>query len=104
MAQAVTRQLKETLNPGHMTPREMPHDSGSPYDWHRHTCEHCGCEWAHDGSKAKQMTKAEHVDAHTCPECGKSQYWCTLQDDLPDDMKVHIRAMRKLMSLVEGKL
>jgi hypothetical protein len=36
-------------------------------------CEDCGCVWKHHPAKIK--TPEERRESHTCPVCGREEYW-----------------------------
>lgn len=103
--------LTKTIDAHHMAPSEMPYDAGEARDWHRHTCETCGTEWAHDGEATGLLSMEEYAKAHTCPECSKTEYWCSIPNDVSpeerrerEQSKAEFEKTRPLMEAAERLL
>lgn len=48
---------------------------------HSHTCPNrkCGFQWQHTPGETFADSFLDNIKAHTCPVCGKEQYW---KDDI----------------------
>lgn len=46
----------------------------SPIGKHKHLCD-CGTIWEHDDALPLLCSESENREAHTCPDCGREQWF-----------------------------
>lgn len=72
-------------------------------DVHSHKCSDCGNIWTHDRDTIKGRSDDIYKKAHTCSECGETQFYRHDVDAERELGPKTVRLLQTLMDLFEGE-